>query len=75
MSDSCDPMDCNLPGFSDHGILQARILECIAISFSNICVGLFIFIDFNQNNRFNVEANMKIQWSSNEMARKGIAKI
>ena len=23
----CDPMDCNLPGTSEHGILQARILE------------------------------------------------
>ena len=23
----CDPMDCSLPGFSIHGILQARILE------------------------------------------------
>ena len=23
----CDPMDCSLPGFSVHGILQARILE------------------------------------------------
>ena len=34
MSDSCDPMDCSLPGFSDYGILQARILEWIAISFS-----------------------------------------
>ena len=30
----CDPMDCSLPGFSIHGILQARILERIAISFS-----------------------------------------
>ena len=30
----CDPMDCNLPGFSIHGIFQARVLECIAISFS-----------------------------------------
>ena len=28
----CDPMDCSLPGFSDHGILQARILEWVAIS-------------------------------------------
>ena len=27
-----DPMDCSLPGFSLHGILQARILECVAIS-------------------------------------------
>ena len=23
----CDPMDCSLPGFSLHGILQARTLE------------------------------------------------
>ena len=23
----CDPMDCNLPGSSIHGILQARVLE------------------------------------------------
>ena len=23
----CDPMDCSLPGFSVHGIFQARILE------------------------------------------------
>ena len=30
----CDPMDCSLPGFSVHGILQARILEWVAISFS-----------------------------------------
>ena len=30
----CDPMDCSLPGFSIHGILQARILEWVAISFS-----------------------------------------
>ena len=28
----CDTMDCNLLGFSIHGILQARILEWIAIS-------------------------------------------
>ena len=27
-------MDCGLPGFSVHGILQARILEWVAISFS-----------------------------------------
>ena len=30
----CDPMDCNLPGSSICGILQARILEWVAISFS-----------------------------------------
>ena len=30
----CDPADCSLPGFSVHGILQARILGWIAIPFS-----------------------------------------
>ena len=30
----CDPMDCSLPGSSVHGILQARILECVAMPFS-----------------------------------------
>ena len=30
----CDPVDCSLPSSSVHGILQARILEWGAISFS-----------------------------------------
>ena len=30
-----DPMDCSPPGSSAHGILQARTLEWVAISFSN----------------------------------------
>ena len=30
----CIPMDCSLPGSSIHGILQARVLEWIAIPFS-----------------------------------------
>ena len=30
----CHAMDCNLPGSSVHGILQARILEWVAISSS-----------------------------------------
>ena len=30
----CDPLDCSWPGFSDHGIFQARILEWVAISSS-----------------------------------------
>ena len=29
-----DPMDCSLPGPSVHGILQARVLEWGAMSFS-----------------------------------------
>ena len=30
----CDPVECSLPGSSLHGILQARILGWVAISFS-----------------------------------------
>ena len=30
----CDPMDCSPPGSSVHGILQARVLEWVAISFA-----------------------------------------
>ena len=36
-SQSCNPMDCSPPGFSVHGLFQARILEWVAISFSNKC--------------------------------------
>ena len=38
VSQSCptlrDPMDCSLPGFSVHGIFQARVLEWVVIAFS-----------------------------------------
>ena len=34
MPDSLDPVDCSLPGSSVHRILQARILEWVASSFS-----------------------------------------
>ena len=34
MSDSLWPMECSPPGSSVHGILQARILELVAILFS-----------------------------------------
>ena len=32
----CDPGDCSPPGSSVHGILQARTLELVAISFSRV---------------------------------------
>ena len=35
----CNPMDCRVPGSSVHGILQARILEWVALSFSR---GIFL---------------------------------
>ena len=31
----CNPMDCSLPGFSVHGIFQARILKSVTISYSS----------------------------------------
>ena len=31
-----DPMDCNLPGSTVHGIFQARVLEWGAIAFSKL---------------------------------------
>ena len=31
----CDPMDSSPPGYAVPGILQARTLECVAISFSS----------------------------------------
>ena len=34
----CDPIDGSPPGSSVPGILQARILEWVAISFSNACM-------------------------------------
>ena len=35
----CHPMDCSLPGSSVHEILQERILEWVAISYSR---GIFL---------------------------------
>ena len=32
----CDPTDCSPPGSSIHGILQARMLEWVAISCSRV---------------------------------------
>ena len=37
----CDPMDCSPPGSSVSGILQERILQWVAISFS-----VYTYINF-----------------------------
>ena len=43
-----DPLDSSLPGFSVHGIFQARVLEWVAIAFSDIIsLGLIYFIISN----------------------------
>ena len=38
----CGPMDCSLPSSSVHEILQARILELVAVSFSRECCILYL---------------------------------
>ena len=43
----CDPMDCGLPGSSVHGILQARMLEPVAVFFSR--EGIFLTQESNLN--------------------------
>ena len=46
-----DPMDCSLPGFSVHGILQTRTLEWVAISFSIFqAIGRIINLKQKQEN-------------------------
>ena len=35
----CNPTGCSPPGSSVHGTLQARILKCVAISFSRGSLG------------------------------------
>ena len=47
---SDDPMDCSPPGFSIHGIFQARVLEWGAIAFSNPSVHFFLNIWAFTNN-------------------------
>ena len=37
-----DPMDCSLPSSSVHGIFQGRVLEWVAIAFSNMLSRLVI---------------------------------
>ena len=38
----CNPVDCSPPGSFIHGILQARILEWVAISFSTVYCFLYV---------------------------------
>ena len=40
-----NPMDCSPPGSSIHGIFQARILEWVAIAFSECSLGISNFLE------------------------------
>ena len=48
-----DPVDCSLPGLSVHGSLQARILEWVAIQFSQ---GMVDFL-YSSTNYLNFSSN------------------
>ena len=43
-----DPMDGSLPGFSIHGVFQARVLEWVAIAFSMLCLLLLLLSRFSR---------------------------
>ena len=49
------PMDCSLPGSSVHGIFQARVLERVAIAFSNFHKAMLFLGD-------RTELNVKMLW-------------
>ena len=54
-------MDRSLPGSSVHGILQARILEWIAISSSNVGVSCwFTVLETKTEKQKNLLAHLKI---------------
>ena len=48
----CNPMDHSLPGSSVHGILQARLLRWVAISFSKSDSAVLIYISTNSGGGF-----------------------
>ena len=50
-----DSMDCSLPGFSVHGIFQARVLEWVAIAFSLCTEVLFDFYNENLPRRYKLK--------------------
>ena len=68
----CDPVDCSPPGSSVHGILQARILERVAISvvkvkytFSKDCCDYFIRMGCGRSKDWNqgeFQRNTAVAW-------------
>ena len=52
MSDSCNAMDCSLPGSSVRGIFQGRILEWVVISYIYIYlthIYIYIYLTYIYN--------------------------
>ena len=57
-----DSMDCSLPGSSVHGILQARILEWVAVSFSKRYRGAILIEE--QEQRSIILLDFSMFWDS-----------
>ena len=57
----CNPMNCNLPGSSVHGIFKARILEWVVIPFSR---GSSLFRDWSWV--FGIAGRFLIMWATRE---------
>ena len=53
----CDPMDCIPPGSSVHGIFQARVLEWVAIAFSDYVLSTYWNVNHNRHNRLSFLLN------------------
>ena len=53
----CDPMDCSPPGSSVHGVLQARALEWVTISFSRE-------IRLNNDKCFRINKGQSGEWET-----------
>ena len=72
----CDPMDCSPPGSSIHGILQARILEWVAILFSRGCFHLSLTKIWNIRQKIKLDGILIVfrilystdQWSTDTSA-------
>ena len=52
-----NPMDCSLPGSSVHGVFQARVLEWVAVAFSEIRLEL-------SNRTFSNDVNINVLLSN-----------
>ena len=67
----CDPVDCSLPGSSVHGILQARILEWVAITFSR---GSSRTRDWTGSPALQADASLSEPWGKPQNAEEAVDK-
>ena len=66
----CDPVDCSPQGSSVHGILQARILEWVAISFSITGTGYhFLVQGIFPTQELNRSLLCLLQWQADSLPR------